>query len=111
MQTTSYPKSLLILSSMFLVLAPSSFGAQETPTGSVGRGKAFFEINCAVCHSSALGPDNLVLNKQGPSLVGVVGRPAGSQPYFNYTKAIRDTGITWDAGKLYHFLENPMEVV
>jgi glucose/arabinose dehydrogenase len=52
-----------------------------------------------------------VLMKQGPSLVGIVARPAGSLPHFNYTKAIRDSAITWDTAKLYRFLENPMEVV
>jgi glucose/arabinose dehydrogenase len=49
--------------------------------------------------------------KQGPSLVGIVGRAAGSLPHFNYTKAIRESGITWDTAKLYRFLENPMEVL
>jgi len=46
--------------------------------------------------------------KQGPSLVGVLGRPAGSLPHFNYTKAIRGLGLTWDPARLYRFLANPM---
>src|SRR5689334_205237 len=70
--------------------------AQTTPVGDAGRGKVFFETSCAVCHSPVLGPDNTVLTKQGPSLVGVVGRPAGSLPNFNYTQALRDSGFKWD---------------
>jgi glucose/arabinose dehydrogenase len=97
---------------MFLAAAlPASVSAQQAPAGDVARGKAFFDISCAVCHSPVLGPDNLVVMKQGPSLVGVVGRAAGSQPHFSYTKAIRESGFTWNTATLYRFLENPMEVV
>jgi glucose/arabinose dehydrogenase/cytochrome c2 len=102
-----------LVSGMWLaaILAPADVNAQATPMGDTARGRAFFQINCAVCHSPELGPDNTVLAKQGPSLVGVVGRPAGSLPYFNYTKSIRDSGFKWDASTLYRFLENPMVVV
>lgn len=92
-------------------LAPSRVSAQNIPQGDAARGKAFFQVSCAVCHSPELGPDNLVIMKQGPSLVGVVGRPAGSLSHFNYTKAIRQSGLTWDPATLYRFLANPMVVV
>jgi glucose/arabinose dehydrogenase/cytochrome c2 len=92
-------------------LAPLNLRAQDAPVGDAERGKVFFQANCAVCHSPVLGPDNLVMMKQGPSLVGVVGRPAGSLPRFNYTKAIRQSGFTWDQAALNRFLSNPMEVV
>ncbi len=92
-------------------LAPVIVKAQDVPAGDAARGKAFFQIGCAVCHSPELGPENLVIMKQGPSLVGVVGRPAGSLPHFNYTKAIRESGFTWNPATLYRFLENPMVVV
>src|SRR5258708_6560468 len=113
MQKLSYPRSLAILSSLLLAaaLAPANLSAQDAPAGDAARGKTFFEASCAVCHSPVLWPENLVNMKQGPSLVGVVGRPAGSLPHFNYTKAIRELGFTWDAARLYRFLENPMEVV
>ena len=88
-----------------------SLNAQDAPAGDAVRGKAFFQVNCAVCHAQELGPGNLVTMKQGPSLVGVVGRPAGSLPHFNYTKAIRSSGFTWTPNNLYRFLANPMGVV
>jgi glucose/arabinose dehydrogenase/cytochrome c2 len=112
MQKTSFSKSHAIVPSLFLAAALiANVNAQDAPAGDAARGKAFFEISCAVCHSPVLGPANLVLMKQGPSLVGVVGRQAGSQPHFNYTKAIRESGFKWNAATLYKFLENPMEVV
>jgi glucose/arabinose dehydrogenase/cytochrome c2 len=113
MQATLSRKWLAILPSVFLAaaLSPSTVKAQAAPAGDAAKGKAFFDIGCAVCHSPALGADNLVIMKQGPSLVGVVGRAAGSLPHFNYTKAIRESRITWDPAKLFRFLENPMEVL
>ena len=113
MQNMSYSKSLTLVPTMLLAaaLAPINLSAQDKPAGDAARGQKFFEVNCMVCHSPVLGPDNLVLMKQGPSLVGVVGRQAGSLPHFNYTKAIRESGTTWDATSLYRFLENPMEVL
>jgi glucose/arabinose dehydrogenase/cytochrome c2 len=112
MQKFSFSKLSAIACTLFLAKALcANVSAQNASAGDSTRGKTFFEINCAVCHSPVLGPDNLVVMKQGPSLVGVVGRPAGSLPHFNYTKAIRETGITWDTAKLYQFLENPMVVV
>src|SRR5215831_18699287 len=97
MKKLSYPKSLSIVLGLHWAVLSANVNAQDAPAGDAARGKAFFEISCAVCHSPVLGPDNLILMKQGPSLVGVVGRAAGSQPHFNYTKAIRDSGFTWDA--------------
>jgi len=93
------------------MLAPAAMSAQDIRAGDSTRGKAFFEISCAVCHSPVLGPDNTVIMKQGPSLVGVLGRPAGSLPNFNYTKAIRESGFTWDTTNLFKFLANPMEIL
>jgi glucose/arabinose dehydrogenase/cytochrome c2 len=92
-------------------LAAVNLNAQDAPAGDAERGKAFFQASCAVCHSPELGPDNTVIMKQGPSLVGVVGRSAGSLPYFSYTKVIRASGLTWTPATLYRFLENPMAVL
>jgi glucose/arabinose dehydrogenase/cytochrome c2 len=85
--------------------------SQGMPTGDPSRGRAYFQVSCALCHSAELGPDNTVIIKQGPSLVGVVGRPAGSVPHFTYTHALKGSGYTWNAMTLDHFLANPMMVV
>jgi glucose/arabinose dehydrogenase/cytochrome c2 len=97
-----------VLSLLWAALAQFNMTGQNMPVGDAARGKAFFQINCAVCHSPELGADNTVIMKQGPNLVGVVGRAAGSLPYFNYTKAIRESGFKWDLATLNRFLSNPM---
>jgi glucose/arabinose dehydrogenase/cytochrome c2 len=91
-------------------LAPGYVSAQAA-AGDAGRGQAYFQISCAVCHSAGLGPDNTVIIKQGPSLVGVLGRRAGSSSHFNYTQAMRNSGLVWDAATLNRFLANPMGVL
>jgi glucose/arabinose dehydrogenase/cytochrome c2 len=85
--------------------------AQEAPAGDAVRGQTYFQVACAVCHSPTLGSNNTVIIKQGPSLVGVVGRKAGSSSHFNYSQAMTDAGLTWDAKTLFKFLENPMAVM
>jgi hypothetical protein len=92
-------------------LAPRYAGAQDMPAGDATRGRAYYQAACALCHSDALGPDNTVIIKQGPSLVGVVGRPAATVPHFHYTRVLKNSGFTWDVATLNRFLTNPMVVL
>src|ERR1041384_5353780 len=64
MQKMSLLRSLTTGSGILLAAAlTANVSAQNAPAGDATRGKAFFEINCAVCHSPVLGPDNLVVMK------------------------------------------------
>lgn len=47
----------------------------------------------------------------GPSLFGIVGRPAGSVPGFHYSAANRNSGLTWDTATLDKYLTNPRQMV
>jgi cytochrome c len=69
-------------------------------------GEAVFKSQCGICHSLQAGK-NLV----GPSLFGIVGRPAGKAPGFHYSPANRDSGLTWDAATLDRYLTSPGTVV
>ena len=40
-------------------------------------------------------------------LSGVVGRKAGTAPGFKYSPALAHAPVTWDAGSLDKFLQNP----
>jgi hypothetical protein len=92
-------------------LAPLGATAQDMPTGDAAKGRVYFQAACALCHSDELGPDNTVVIKQGPSLVGVVNRPAASLPHFTYTHAMKTSGFTWDVATLNRFLTNPLVVL
>ena len=71
-------------------------------------GKATFKAQCALCHTAEPGDNG---GAQGPALTGVFGRKAASNAAFSYTKALRDSGLTWDAKSLERFLESPTTVV
>jgi cytochrome c len=70
-------------------------------SGDPVKGKAVF-VQCQTCHVKEIG-----VNKVGPSLAGIVGRPAGSIPGFRYSEANKGSGITWTEQELYVYLENP----
>jgi cytochrome c len=69
-------------------------------------GEKIFKAQCGICHAVAA-----VENRIGPTLFGVLGRPAGSVPGFNYTADHKKLGITWDAATLNKYLANPRAMV
>jgi cytochrome c len=88
------------------VIAPAVCAGNSKPD--IENGKVTFSAMCGMCHSvtKAGGPT------QGPNLLGVVGRRAGSEPQFAlYTPALKASGITWSTKTLDQFLINPMAKV
>jgi cytochrome c len=69
------------------------------------HGKQVFR-QCSVCHSDKPGE-----NRVGPSLAGVYGTKAGEIPGFNFSKAMKDSGLTWNDENLDKYLEAPQQVV
>jgi glucose/arabinose dehydrogenase len=96
---------------MFAAFNPGEAPAQSAPAGDLDRGKLFFQQGCAICHTVNLGPGNSVILKQGPSLVGIIGRRAGTGLSFNYSKGMAASGIVWDAVSLDRFLTKPTAMV
>ncbi len=89
----------------FVLLAAAACSEAKKAGEADHPGKLVFQQQCALCH--ALDGSRL----QGPSLNGVVGRPAASVAGFPYTKALRESGLTWDKATLNAFLESPMAKV
>jgi cytochrome c len=81
--------------------APPSL-EQLLATADVGRGQASARI-CSACHSLKKGGGTIV----GPNLWGVVGRPKGSLPGFNYSAALQAKGGNWTIDDLDHFITSP----
>jgi len=50
-------------------------------------------------------------NILGPSLAGIVGRKAGSEPGYSYSPAMKQANIVWDAKSLDAYLNDPQKVV
>lgn len=94
-------------------LAPAVLGVLALyvlPAGAaepeITRGQRVFQTQCAGCH--AIEPD---AHRAGPSLHGILGRPAGSVEQFDYSPAMQNADIVWTADKLDAFLENTEQVI
>jgi len=73
--------------------------------GDVVAGRQVFR-KCQVCHS--LEPGKTLI---GPSLAGVIGRKAGSLPGYDYSPAMRQANIVWDAKNLDAYVTDPQKIV
>lgn len=74
-------------------------------TGDAEAGRVGFG-QCRSCHTVEAG-----VNRVGPSLHGVVGRPVGRVEGYRYSTAMAEAGGVWDEQHLYDFLEKPRDVV
>jgi len=61
---------------------------------------------CASCHAVKTGQNGI-----GPSLAGVFGRKAASAPGYDYSPALKASGMVWDEASLDKWLANPMGTV
>jgi cytochrome c2 len=74
---------------------PAASGA-----GAAGPPQAFNQ--CTACHSTT--PGKTII---GPSLAHVYGRKAGTLAGFQYSDAMKNSGLSWNAANLDAFLANP----
>jgi cytochrome c len=72
-------------------------------TGDPDSGRLLY-ARCAACHS-------LTTNRTGPRHCGLIGRPAGSVAGFDYSEAMKSSGIVWTVAALDRFLADPMTAV
>lgn len=93
-----------LLLAFIVSVAGSATGSARAQNAAAGR--AVFQSQCSICHSVEPGR-NLI----GPSLFGVVGRPAGQEKGFYYSAATKNSGLTWNAATLDRYLANPRGVV
>ena len=95
---------IAVVTAMSIVtLAAGPSRAQDAAAG-----EAVFK-KCQPCHIA-----NEDKNKIGPSLMGVIGRTAGTHPNFSYSKAMVEAGqggLVWDEANLTTYLHNPKAMV
>jgi glucose/arabinose dehydrogenase/cytochrome c2 len=84
------------------------FAAAPAWAADANAGKLLFNQQCSLCHSAAPGDNG---GAQGPSLIGLFGRPAASDTNFGYTSELKASGLTWNASTLNRFLSAPTSVV
>lgn len=92
--------TIVMLGGSALSAAPS-FAA-----GDAAAGQALFQQKCSLCHAPVQG-----VNKVGPSLWGVVGRPAGSLASYTYSDAMKNANRVWEPATLNVYLTNPRQAI
>lgn len=73
--------------------------------GDAEEGKKVFR-KCQACHKLAPGQHGI-----GPSLAGLFGREAGKVPGFDYSEAMRQSGVVWSEDSLEKFLAEPRSFI
>lgn len=61
---------------------------------------------CKACHSIEPGKNGI-----GPSLAGIWGEKAGDVPGFDFSDAMKESGLVWNQATLDRFLADPRGVV
>jgi cytochrome c len=84
------------------VLLPLGIG-----TAAAATGEQLFVKQCGVCHTV----DASAPPRQGPHLVGIIGRTAGKMPKANYSKGMKAARFTWDRDHLDKWLAEPQAVI
>ena len=90
-----------------LALSASLFSAAATAAGDAEAGAKLFSKTCGGCHS--IGPD--ARGGFGPQLTGVIGRLAGTTEDYQYSDAMKNSGVVWTREKLAAYIEAPKKVV
>lgn len=89
-------------------IAAVVMGAGAAQAADAAAGKEVFKV-CMACHTAEQGK-----NKVGPSLFGIVGRPAASIEGFKYSTPMKEKGAAghvWTAENLDAYIKAPKEIV
>jgi cytochrome c len=92
-----------VICGLFMSAIVATTATAGPPTGDPVHGKALYQA-CEACHS-------LDENDLGPLHRGVVGRKAGIVADYNYSAALKSSGLTWTEANLDRWLTNPSALV
>ena len=90
------------ITTVSIIVGPSNVMAGSISNPS--RGRDNYEKRCLSCHE-------LDKAKVGPSLRGVYGRPAGKDPRFTYSDAMKKASVTWNESTLDRWLADTDSVI
>lgn len=88
----------MLLAAVMLAAAPAWAAGDAT------RGRQAYDERCGGCHS-------VQADRVGPRHAGLIGRRAGSVAGFEYSAALRASGLVWDEALLDRWLTDPEALV
>ncbi|UXL39414.1 cytochrome c family protein [Pseudomonas fragi] len=97
----------LALLTLALILTGGLFSTGAAAAGDAQAGGTLFTKTCGGCHS--IGEN--ARNGFGPQLNGVIGRLAGASAGYQYSDAMKNSGVVWTREKLAAYIEAPKKVV
>ena len=74
--------------------------------GDAAQGRKVYQRWCIGCHG-----DKETVQSVGPSLVGLIGRRAGTVGGSPYSRNLYESGIVWDEKSLQRYLASPRDAV
>ena len=92
---------------VLLTLALTVIAAPALAAGDAEAGGKLFTKTCGGCHSIGEG----ARGGFGPDLNGIIGRPAGTTTDYQYSDAMKNSGVVWTRETLAAYIENPKKVV
>ncbi|KRP69964.1 cytochrome c family protein [Pseudomonas paralactis] len=92
---------------VLLTLALTFIAAPAFAAGDAEAGGKLFTKTCGGCHSIGEG----ARGGFGPQLNGIIGRPAGTTTDYQYSEAMKNSGVVWTQEKLAAYIEDPKSVV
>jgi cytochrome c len=76
----------------------------QAQSGDATRGQRVFNQQCRACHSL---DKSGASTPTGPNLHGVFGRKAGTVPGFEFSDAMKNSGIVWDDTTMAEYNRDP----
>jgi cytochrome c len=83
-------------------VALTALAGSALAAGDPAAGEKVF-AKCKACHQVGETAKNAI----APELNGLDGRKAGSAEGYNYSEAMKNSGITWDEASFGEFIKNP----
>jgi len=90
-----------------VALIAAFFSLQAPAAGDAEAGGKLFSKTGGGCHSVG---EN-ARGGFGPQLNGIIGRPAGTTTDYQYSDAMKNSGVVWTRDKLAAYIEAPKKVV
>ena len=84
-----------------------SKGPKQVSAGNVEDGKRVATKHCVICHSFEKGGKVVY----GPNLFDIAGKSAGAIKGYEYSIAMKNSGLTWTDKNLVGFLANPEQFI
>ena len=78
-------------------------GPAAAQSGEASKGQRVFNTQCKACHTV----EKDGAQTTGPNLYGLFGRKAGSSAGYDYSEAMKNSGIVWDDATLADYNRDP----